>query len=250
MNFEELSACLKCGQEPALIQHFGQWTVQCRCGVKQGHRFFNRQIAISEWNQNGYRYVAECANRQEGKLKIIGQKLMARRLFDLKKLPDDAFLSFEDALLLTGKTAKQLNCGRHSGALVCDGEKFRKRELLSTDFDSLRVTSPRTRAQRRFRHDRGTPEREAEEAAYREEMFALPDTTLFTKEQIEFFACTSRDCINRNLREGKLRQTNGLFRKSDVIEWRRKYPPVNRGGNEIKALKKLDFMLKGKEVKK
>jgi hypothetical protein len=35
-----------------------------------------------------------------------------------------------------------------------------------------------------------------------------------------------------------------------VIEWRRKYPPVNRGGNEIQALKKLDFMLKGKEVKK
>lgn len=246
----ELNNCLKCGREPELVQAFGQWTVQCHCGVKQGHRFFNRRIAIEQWNQNGYRYVAEGAKRQEVRSQVLQEKLDAKRLFDLKNLPDDAFLSFEDALLLTGKTAKQLNCGRHSGALVCDGEKFRKRELLSTDFDSLRVTSPRTRAQRRFRNDRGTPEREAEEAAYREEMFALPDTTLFTKEQIEFFACTSRDCINRNLREGKLRQTNGLFRKSDVIEWRRKYPPVNRGGNEIQALKKLDFMLKGKEVKK
>lgn len=243
----DLNPCLKCGTEPALVQMFGQWTVNCPCcGVKQGHRFFSRRIAIEQWNQNGYRYVAECAKRQEVRSQ---EKLDAKRLVDLKKLPDDAFLSFDDALLLTGRTAKQLNCGRYSGALVYEGEKFRKRELLSTDFDSLRVISPRTRAQRRFRHDRGTPEREAEEAAYREEMFALPDTTLFTKEQIEFFACTSRDCINRNLREGKLKQTNGLFSKSDVIEWRRKYPPVNRNGKEVQTLKKLDFMLGGK-VKK
>ena len=247
----ELNPCLKCGAEPALVQMFGQWTVQCHCGVKQGHRFFNRRIAIEQWNQNVYRYVAEGAKRQEVRSQVLQEKLDAKRLFDLKNLPEDAFLSIEDALLLTGKKGYQLDMGRKAGALVFEGGKYRKKELLAADYDSLSCCPKvKTRAQREYTAEPGTPEREAEEAAYREEMFALPDTTLFTKEQIEFFACTSRGCINRNLREGKLRQTNGLFRKSDVIEWRRKYPPVNRGGNEIQALKKLDFMLKGKEVKK
>lgn len=245
----ELNNCLKCGREPELVQAFGQWTVQCHCGVKQGHRFFNRRIAIEQWNQNVYRYVAEGAKRQEVRSQVLQEKLDAKRLFDLKNLPEDAFLSIEDALLLTGKKGYQLDMGRKAGALAYADGKYRKRELLSTDFNALIIPKTRTRSQRRFTHGLGTPEREAEEAAYRMELFALPDDTRMTIDQVEFMACTSRDCLNRNLREGKIKLTNGLYSKGDVVKWRRKYPPANTGGSAGRALKKLEFMLK-KEDKK
>lgn len=252
MNFEELSACLKCGQEPALIQHFGQWTVQCPCGVKQGYRFFNQRIAISEWNQNSFKYVAEKALRQDGRRQVMEEKLSARKLGQLKKLPEEAFLSLEEAILLTGHSATLLYEGRKSGALVFEGDKYRKKELLAADYDSLSCCPKvKTRAQRVYTAEPGTPERDAQENAYRKEMFALPDDTLFSTEQTEFFTCTSRGRIERHLKDGKIKQTNGFFKKSDVIQWRKAYPPENNGVSESSRRKlalKLAFMLGGKEV--
>ncbi len=247
----DLYPCLKCGKEPALVQTFGQWTVNCPCGVKLGHRFFNRQTAIDHWNRSGHECAAKTAaaikrsrKKHEQSIKLFGEKIIEHRLEHLKKLPEDTFLTLEEAILLTGREACFLARGRYYGVLVYDENgKYRKKELLTADYDNL-PKIPMRNSVLKFTHKVGTPEREEEEAALRLAMFAEADSVLFSAKEARLFACTSREMIIRAVKEGKLKKVNGLFRKGDLVKWRRKYPP-QRGGAGTHALKKLRFMLKG-----
>ncbi len=63
--------CLKCNQKPVIKNVYGQYTISCKCGVKQGHLFFNRNIAIDNWNKYAYKYlVAAAGNNNKDRLAV------------------------------------------------------------------------------------------------------------------------------------------------------------------------------------
>lgn len=57
--------CLRCNQRPILKNVYGQYTISCKCGIKQGHLFFNRNIAIDNWNKYAYKYLVEQGSLKE-----------------------------------------------------------------------------------------------------------------------------------------------------------------------------------------
>ena len=62
--------CLRCNQKPVIKNVYGQYTISCKCGVKQGHLFFNRNIAIDNWNKYAYKYLVAAAGNNKDRLAV------------------------------------------------------------------------------------------------------------------------------------------------------------------------------------
>ena len=176
----ELYPCLKCGKEPHLVQTFGQWTVNCPCGVKLGHRFFNRQTAIDQWNRSGHESATASLKRDEKRAKTllaqikkketteakakaeearktasekhsarIKQQMRRRRLY---RLPDDTLLFRSEAAFLICISANRLKKLILSGQLESTGGvNYDKTKLRKGDVVKWRLANPPNQKTKEFK---------------------------------------------------------------------------------------------------
>lgn len=102
MLHQEIDKCPRCGEYKAeAVCRYGQYSIECPCGIRQGHRFFSRGIAIKEWNRYCINYKKDLLYKKA--MNILKaeshrqEKIFTKRSIKSDTLPDDTKMTVNEA---------------------------------------------------------------------------------------------------------------------------------------------------------